>query len=100
MCAQTDRIAIKNLTMLAKVYQKIYDEDKFFLVEHRPLPHQVCYIILNGHSSSLHQLSRLQLLLGHLPQKVLAILCDEEIKHNLSSLRSPITYFDLLHKPL
>lgn len=58
------------------------------------------YVILHGHSSALHKLGRLQLLLRHLPKEVLVILRYKEIKDDLSTLGGTIANLDLFHQTL
>jgi hypothetical protein len=56
---QTDREVVKNLAVLAQIYQKVNNEDKLLLIEKVPLLNQVIDIILDAHACAMHDLSRL-----------------------------------------
>jgi hypothetical protein len=57
-------------------------------------------VILNCHSSALHNLSRLKRLLCHLPKQMLIILRYKEIKDNLPTLGGTIANLNLFHQTL
>ncbi len=76
--------------MLAEVYQKVYDENELLLVQEVALSHEMLDIVLDSHSSVLHHLIWLELLISHSLYKVLLVVVNKEVKNDFSSLRSTL----------